>query len=75
MDTRGKPRWGSRPVGSRATAARMRPERYYETLLREVARKINYIRRLSGRHFEAKKFCMDLEALVKDLTRRPPRRA
>ncbi len=79
MDVRGKSRWGFRKHGRsgrcQATASRMRPERYFETLLREVARKINYIYRLAGRHFEAKKFCLDLEALVKDLFTRPPRRA
>lgn len=68
----GPPRRGRtlrRPTGRE----RMRPGIFFDRLLREVARKINFIYRLSGRHFEAKKFCLELEALRRRSG--PPRRA
>lgn len=79
MEKRGKKRvWSlerGRPERRHVTVARMHPERYFETLLRKLARQINFVLSLAPRHFEAKRFCLDLEALVSGLRAAPPRRA
>jgi len=79
MERRGKKRGWTVESGRRekrhVAVARMHPERYFETMLRRMAKQINFVVSLAPRHFEAKKFCLDLEALVSGLRASPPRRA
>ena len=78
MKPRGKPPKGTRPgrrPEPREGSPRMRPEGYFDTFFRDAARRMNFIMLLSARHFEARKFLLDLRRIVGESSRDPPRRA
>jgi hypothetical protein len=65
----------ARPGRRRETTRGFRPEIYYEKFLQEEVRRLRFIERLSSRHFEAKKFWLDLRAYFMGRSSEPPRRA
>ena len=66
--TRGKTHGAFRVVPDRPNPDRlwppMKPERYIERMLRMEARRMNFILLLAHRHFEARKFVLDLTGVL-----------
>lgn len=77
LDARGKPYGAEEPAARRAPArtpaGEMDPAQYVDRYFRTMARRINFIRRHATRHFEAAKFCLELEALLARRTGSPQR--
>ncbi len=70
LDARGKPYGAEEPAARRApapSAREMDPTQYVDRYFRATASRINFIRRHAKRHFEAAKFCRELETLLRAL--------
>ena len=57
------------------SSLRMHPERYFDAFFRDMARRVNFTRDLSRRHFEARRFLSELTRFVNGHSQDPPRRA
>ena len=66
--TRGKTHGAFRVVPDRPNPDRrsppLEPERYTERLLRKEAKRMNFILGMAHRHFEARKFVLDLARVL-----------
>lgn len=78
MERRGKS-YGGMPERPRSDSEEvpdtMAPERYLDVFYQDAARRMNFILLLASRHFEARKFLLDLNAVMSGPSRPPPRRA